>query len=134
MSRENIELINRIYRAWNEEGVAGIGPFLAADAEWIDPPGLPGGGTHRGRTEIMEFLREWEGTVGVVNLEFEVEEVLETSDGYLVVSVAQGSGGSDTPIPRHNWFHWLKIRDRVVVRAQLFLDRGEALEAVGLRE
>jgi hypothetical protein len=82
----------------------------------------------------MAFLREWEGSMGVLRLSFEIQDVATLSDGYLVTSLAQGAGGSGAPIPPHHWFHWIRFRDGKFAAARLFLDRDQALEAVGLSE
>jgi ketosteroid isomerase-like protein len=47
------------------------------------------------------------------------------------VRLPWGSGESGVPIPPHQWFHWLVLRGGTIIRAQLFLNRADALEAVG---
>jgi ketosteroid isomerase-like protein len=134
MVQEDARLISRFLEAWNRDGVAGIEPLLDPDVEWIDPPELPGAGAHHGREATMQFLREWEGTMGIVNLEFELDEVLECPDGYLVVSTARGAGEGGSPIPPHQWFHWIRLDGGCLLWARLFLNRAAALEATGLSE
>ena len=134
MSEENVEIgiIREAYRDWNESGITAR--FLHPEVEWTDPPQLPGATTHVGQEAVVSFLREWEGTMGIVRLTFEIEEIIPAGDDYLVVSLAQGAGESGAPIPAHNWFHLMRIEDGLLRRAQLFLDRAEALEAAGLSE
>jgi hypothetical protein len=119
-------------QAWNEEGVAGIEPFLADDVEWVDPPELPDGTAHHGRATTMEVLRIWEGGSGGIRLRFTLEEILPAGEEYVIVSVAEGAGGtSGAPIPPHRWFHLIRFDDdeALVKRARLFLAREQALEA-----
>ena len=132
MSRaDDLELIREGYRAWND---GRIESFLHPDVEWITPPELPGGGTFVGKEATVEFLRNFEGTMGVLNLSFEVQEILLAGDQYLVISLAEGSSDSGVDIPPHNWFHLIKSEDGKLRRAELFLDRNQAFEAAGLRE
>ena len=109
-------------------------PFLDPACELTLPPELPGGGVRKGIEDTMAAFREWEGTSGVVNLEFELQELLDAEDGYFTVSLARGRGESGAPIPEHHWFHLLSLREGKLVRAQLFLDRDEAFRAAGLEE
>src|SRR5687767_486365 len=102
-------MIRRFTRRWNDGGVASIEDLLHPEVEWVDPPELPGGGVHVGREATMSFLREWEGSLGVLRLHFHLDEILECPDGYLSVSTAHGSGEGGVPIPPHQWFHWLKL-------------------------
>jgi len=129
---EDLELIRESYVEWNTHGITER--FLHPDIEWITPPQLPGGGTYVGSEATVAFLREWEGTMGVLNLSFEIQEIIPARDEYLVVSIAEGTSESGVGIPAHSWFHLMTLENGKIRRAQLFLDRGEALEAVGLRE
>jgi len=131
---EDLRVITRFLEAWNLDGVSGIEPLLDPDVEWIDPAELPGAGAHHGREATMEFLREWEGTMGIVNLEFVLDEILECPEGYLVISTAQGTGEGGSPIPPHQWFHWVRLDAGRLRWARLFLNRAAALEATGLSE
>jgi hypothetical protein len=133
MSEErDLALIREAYLDWNVHGVNMR--FLHPDIEWIDPPQLPGGSTHVGKEAVVAFLREWEGSMGVLNLSFEIEEIIPFDGEYLVISLAQGTGESGVGIPAHNWFHLMKLEDGTIRRARLFLDRAQAFEAAGLSE
>ena len=133
MSRaDDLEAIREGYRAWNEGDEAGAESFMHPDIEWITPPEVPGGGTFVGKQATTEFLRNFEGTMGVLNLSFEIEEIISAGDEYLVISLAEGTGESGVAIPPHNWFHLMKLEGGKLRRAQLFLDRSQALEAAGL--
>jgi hypothetical protein len=134
VKQDEIALIGEAWREWNETGVNAVARFLHQEIEWIDPPQLPGAETHLGREAVTTFLREWEGTMRVVSLSFEVEEIIPAGDDYLVVSAAEGVSEGGVPIPPHHWFHLIRIEDGLLRRAQLFLDREEAMNAAGLSE
>ena len=87
MSREEeLQLIEDFARQWNDHGVAGIAHFFHPDVVWIDPPELPGGGTHNGRDATTTFLREWGGGLGL-RLAFEMEQIIPLDSGYLAISL-----------------------------------------------
>jgi len=104
------------------------------DIEWITPPEVPGGGTFVGKEAVVAFLKNFEGSLGVLRLSFEIEEIIPINDEYLVSSVATGTSESGVALPPHNWFHLMRTEDGLLCRAQLFLDREQALEAAGLSE
>jgi ketosteroid isomerase-like protein len=126
---DDLDAIREGYRAWNEGDAAA---FMHPEIEWITPAEVPGGGTFRGERETAGFLRNFEGTKGVLDLSFQVEEILPAGDEYLVVSLAEGTSASGVAIPAHHWFHLIRLEDGKVRRAELFLDRDQALEAAGL--
>lgn len=127
---DDLEVIRAGYRAWNARDYESA---MHPDIEWVTPPELPGGGTFVGKGAVSEFLRNFEGSMGVLTLSFEIEEIIPAGDEYLVISLAQGTSDSGVAIPAHNWFHLLRIEDAMVRRAQLFLDRRQAFEASGLQ-
>jgi ketosteroid isomerase-like protein len=133
---EDLALIRDGYLAWNEGGVSegAAARFYHPDIEWTNPPEMPGGGTHTGKDAVLTFLREWEGTLGILSLTFQIEEIIPADGEYLVVSVATGTSDSGVVIPPHSWFHLMRIEDRLLRRARLFFDRAEAFEAAGLSQ
>jgi hypothetical protein len=133
MSKADVAAIRAGWEAWNAEGVGALERFFTEDVEWIDPPTLPGGTTHRGRDATLAFLREWEGSLGIVRLNFRIEDILDLGAQYLVISLAEGSGESGIPIAAHHWFHLLRLRHGKIERAELFLERAEAFAAAGVR-
>jgi len=134
--QEDLALIRDFVLAWNEGGVSadGAARFLHPDVEWINPPEMPGGGTHIGKDALLTFLREWEGTMGILSMSFQIEEIIPANGEYLVITVATGTSESGVVFPPQNWFHLIRIEDRLLRRARLLFDRAEALEAAGLRE
>ena len=130
MSRtEDLAAIREGYRAWNDGRPDAL---MHPDVEWVTPPEVPGGGTLVGREATLDFLRNFEGTVGVLDLSFEIEEIIPAGGRYLVISLAQGAGGSGVTVAPHHWFHLMTLEGGKLRRAELFLDRGQAFEAAGL--
>lgn len=128
---DDFDVIREGYRAWNEGAAES---FMHPDIEWITPPEVPGGGTLIGKKATTEFLRNFEGTMGVLNLTFEIQDIVPAREEYLVITLAKGTSESGVAIPVHNWFHLMKLEHGKFRRAEVFLDRSQAFEAAGLRE
>jgi ketosteroid isomerase-like protein len=126
---DDLNTIREGYRAWNEGGGESL---MHPDIEWITPPEVPGGGTFVGKEATAGFLSNFEGTKGVLNLSFQIQEIIPAAGQYLVISRAEGTGASGIAVPAHDWFHLIRLENGMVRRAELFLDRDQALEAAGL--
>ena len=50
-----MELVRRVYDAWNERGPESIEQFWAEDAEFHDPPNFPDSRVVRGRDAIAAY-------------------------------------------------------------------------------
>ena len=128
-SANDLDGIRDAYRAWNE---GSLERFMHPDVEWITPPEVPGGGVFVGKEATVEFLRNFEGTMGVLDLSFEIREIVPAGGQYLVISLAEGTSASGIAIPAHEWFHLIKVENGLLRRAQLFLDREQAFEVAGV--
>jgi ketosteroid isomerase-like protein len=132
MSQENVEVVRRSYELLNRRDIeAWIGLFHP-DAEMHDVAGIPDAPVRRGH----DALREW-----VVMMEdiwtdsrYEPEEFLDAGK-FVVVAVhakATGArGGVPLDIPM---FHVVEVEDGKARHVWAYLDRAEALKAVGLEE
>lgn len=58
MSTENIAVIRRVFGAFNDRDWETWESLHDPDAEWVDPPEVPGSGVYRGRDEIRRFFDE----------------------------------------------------------------------------
>jgi ketosteroid isomerase-like protein len=133
--QEDLAMIRETFLAWNEGGVsADFARFFHPDVEWINPPEVPGGGTRIGKDAVLTFFREWEGTMGILDMSLQIEEIIPANGEYLVISVGTGTSGSGVVLPPQDWFHLFRIEDRLIRKGRVFFDRAAALEAAGLRE
>jgi uncharacterized protein len=133
MSQENVEIVRRMFAAFNGGDVETVVAAFAEDCELHEPHEMPdtpaeGFRGHHGIREWMANLRETGG------VQFEPTSL--TSHGDVVFSEWTGRGlgqASGAPI---SWttFATVHLRDGRIVRLQAFLDRDEALEAAGLRD
>jgi ketosteroid isomerase-like protein len=125
MSEENVQLIRRIYEAWDREESAG--EFISEDVEYVNPGYAVEPGTRRGRKSF--------GVVRDTYADFalEVERFIDAGEEEVVV-LAQytGSGrSSGVPVAGEHGYVWT-VRDGVAVRFRWFQTHEEALHAAGL--
>jgi uncharacterized protein len=135
MSRENIEVIRRMYEAWirNDSGVMeAFDPEIEVhpdpEAHWVGVDKTYRG--HKGLVEYMAAVYE-----AFEDYRPEVEEFLEVDDKVVTLAIEHGRGrGSGADVQAARTAHVWTLRDGKAVRLDLYLDRDRALEAVGLKQ
>jgi ketosteroid isomerase-like protein len=132
MSHQDAERIRRAYEVWNESGAAAVtNQFYAEDAVYREGPGWPNAGIYRGRDaalERMESLIELAGPI-----EVRIDELIDVGDGRFVACTSMVGEGSQAPYTQ-SFAVVHRLRDGLIVEADYFLDRAQALEAVGVWE
>jgi ketosteroid isomerase-like protein len=123
MSEENVELVRKIYEAWEREESAA--DFIAEDIEYVNPSYAVEPGTRRGR-KSFRVIRETYG-----DFQIRVERYVDGGDEVVVLAQYTGSGqGSGVPVSGEHGYVWT-VRDGQAVRFQWFQSHSEALEAAG---
>jgi ketosteroid isomerase-like protein len=140
MSRENVDLVRLSYRLLEElrEGTPGTleRSFRDCFDEAVEvriPDAYPEGAqVFRGR----EGLKRWVASTKEVwdEWRFERERFFDAGDQVLVFVRVRARGGSSGVSLDRKTAHLWTLRRRRVTRCEVFLDRSEALEAVGLEE
>jgi ketosteroid isomerase-like protein len=136
MSRENVELVRRVYQSFNEgTGDARVADYWHDDAEFRPAfigGGLVEGAVYRGHAGVLEFVAMQAETWESVTI-----EPLDIRDrgAYLLVetrlhAVGRASGIELTEV---TWNLW-EIRDGKIARLRIFTEQEEALEAVRLSD
>jgi ketosteroid isomerase-like protein len=135
MSRENVELVRRLVDAFNARDAEAACAVLNDDVEWR--PAYTGGGAvegtvYRGHAGFRRYLDDLTETWR--EIEGYIDELRNVGDRVLVFArirfVGRGSGVEMTqPITGVFTFRAGKI-----AVARYYVERQEALEAVGLRE
>jgi ketosteroid isomerase-like protein len=135
MSQENVDLARRNFELVTQGADDEVARRLAPNVEWHHNIGLgtPMEGVYHGREEVLVLFRALRESFGM--LRFELEEVRDLSSsevlslGYLHVEGRGSGAAATTPFGAVT-----EIRDRLTVRHRFWMDRDEALDAVGLRE
>jgi ketosteroid isomerase-like protein len=130
MSHRNVEVVRGVYERWSQ------GDF-SASIEVMDPlvllvmrPEFPDAGTYLGVDRVREytrgFLEPW------TRITIAAEEIAEAGDS-VVVAVRQSGTGSESGVATElSYFHVWSFRGGKAIRLEVFRERGDAFEAVGL--
>jgi ketosteroid isomerase-like protein len=130
MPQENVEIVRRVYKLTEAQGVEGLLDLATDDVVWISDPHFPGGGRHNGKENVQGWLRQlWIYD----EVSIDVEEIIDLDDRVLAITRFQGVS-VDAPPVDWPWCHLFAFREGRVSQVQSFLDRAAALEAAGLRE
>jgi ketosteroid isomerase-like protein len=130
MSHRNVEVVRGVYERWSQ------GDF-SASIEVMDPlvllvmrPEFPDAGTYLGVDRVREytrgFLEPW------TRITIAAEEIAEAGDS-VVVAVRQSGTGSESGVATElSYFHVWSFRGGKAIRLEVFRERDDAFEAVGL--
>ena len=133
MSRENVEVVTRIYGAWAR------GDFRASEAELDDhvvfvvrQSDFPEFGVFSGLAGIKTFmhrlLEHWQ------QLTIEAKHIEAVGDTVLAHVVQRGTGRASGIEVVDEYFVLFTFRGAKIVRMEAVRDKADALEAVGLGE
>jgi|SRR5215204_3584572 len=133
MSQEDADRIRRAYEVWNESGPAAVtDQFWAEEAVYREGPGWPNAGVYTGRAAALARMRSLIDLVGPI--EVYLDELLDVGDGRFVACTRMvGEGASDARYTQ-SFAVVHRLRDGLIVEADYYLDRTQALEAVGISE
>jgi ketosteroid isomerase-like protein len=137
MSRENVEVVRRIYDAGARREGAAVLSLYDADVEW-DSSGTPAGHlgdatVYRGHEGIREAFRLWYEVWD--NVEHDVEELIDAGETVIAVGTLRGRGrASGVEVEWKHYASTWTLRAGKVVRVAWFSSREEALKAVELAE
>jgi ketosteroid isomerase-like protein len=136
MSQENVEVVRRMYDAWNrrdEEEMLALGD---PEVEFVNSPTAVEPGTRRGTNEVLAVARtQWEF---LRDGRFEIDRIYDRGEEIFVLArLSRLMPEGDTRIDDRVLASWM-VRDGKVVRAEVLGFGGaeveKALEAAGLRE
>ncbi len=128
MSRENVELVERIYECWlrGEPGYEHFDP----DISMVESAALPGAASAHGidavRRYIESFAKHWD------DIRFEPQEYLDAGDRVVVLARLVGRGKSSGVAVERTWAYVWTLRDGKALRMEGYADRAEAMAAAGL--
>ena len=130
MSRENVEVVRAGYERAARGDFSSFEDF-ADDFEFVTSPELPDAGTYRGEA-AKEWIASWVGSFD--GLTMEATEIIDAGDKVLVGIFQRGRPRGSETVVEGRWWQVMTFRDGLITRSELFPERAQALEAVGLRE
>ena len=127
MAAEHVDLVKRIYDAWDREESAR--DFISDDVEYVNPSYAVEPGIRRGRS-AFRAVRDTYG-----DFMLKVEKFIDAGgDRVVVLARYSGTGrASGIQMEGEQGFVWT-VRDGQAVRFEWFNSHREALEAAGLSE
>jgi ketosteroid isomerase-like protein len=133
MSQKNVEIARRAYAALAEEGIESMLAYTDPEFEVTTPPSLASEpDTFRGH----DGIRRWFGAFsdGLEGVYFEGREFTAVGNQVLVETVLHARGRTTgIDVEQHAFILWT-VRDDKAIKADVFAERGPALEAAGLSE
>jgi len=135
MSQENVEVVRRVTDVMDGEGFeAALPVFLEAahpEVEWREDPAWPGAATYRGIEEVRQLILD---RMSTLDLEQQTEDLIGVDDKVVVLVRWVGRGKASGAQGEISMAMLWTLREQAITRIEFFLDRAQALEAVGLRE
>jgi ketosteroid isomerase-like protein len=132
MSEENVEVVEAMYRAFNDRDWEGLFHLTHPDIDWITDPTAPDSGTYSGRDGVTALLDSWLDTFDEVRAQ--LDSVRDEGDCVIITATLVGRlKGSDGEV-NTRFAQAIRVRDGSVVAIRDYSTKAEALEAVGLSE
>src|SRR5215217_2466255 len=132
MSQENVEVVRRVTDVMDAEGFAAALPvFLEAahsDVEWREDPAWPGSATYRGVEQVRQVILD------TLDFDQQTEDLIDVHDKVVVVVRWVGRGKASGAQGEISMAMVWTVREQAITSVEFFLDRAQALEAVGLGE
>lgn len=133
MSQQNVEIVRQSLDAFHRRDRA---PWLALcdpEVEWFPPAHWPETATIRGPEATWNFMIALNEPWGEGS--YELMELIDGTKDKIAACVRRHVRGQTSGIAaEYEYWAVFMFRNEKVLRIEWFADRGEALEAVGLRE
>jgi ketosteroid isomerase-like protein len=108
--------------------------FLKAahlDVEWREDPAWPGSATYRGIEQVRQVILD---RMATLDFDQQTEDLIDVGDKVVVLVRWVGRGKVSGAQGEISMAMVWTVREQAITRVEFFLDRAEALEAVGLGE
>jgi ketosteroid isomerase-like protein len=136
MSRENVDIVRKLFAEWERGNFWALTELYAADVEWrwsreARAP-RSGSATYRGLAEIEAAMREWLSDWGWFHLT--AEEFIDAGDHIVVMTKVHARLTDGRGEVHDRQADVITVRDGKIVRMETFDGRAEALQALRLQE
>jgi ketosteroid isomerase-like protein len=132
MSQENVDVVTRLYEAWQRDGFGVVAELMDPSVEWVNPPDAVEPGTRTGFDAFASAARSFtsvfpEASVTAVKIYDAGERIAVRA------TMSSRSVGSEVPISAERGYLF-DVREGKVVRFAWFNEPAEALELAGMTE
>lgn len=131
MTQENVEIVRRLIDAWSAHDRERMAEYLHPDAVFHSAITNVVGETFEGRDQIVAVFDRWEEEWSAIY--WEVDEYIDVDD-HRVVTLHRviATGRISGIVTERELGAVLELRDGLVVKQWIYLDRNDALKAAGL--
>ena len=133
MSQENVEHVRRGWEAYERGDLSAALETLSPDLVTYVAPPIPVAGTYHGPEGLLQLTLDW--AEGFDELVATAEEYIDAPGEKVITRVRHRASGAESGVPVETdiWYVWT-VREGKTVRADVFNDKREALEAAGVSE
>ena len=135
MSQENVEIVRRVTDVMDAEGFeAALPVFLKAahpDVEWQEDPAWPDSATYRGVEQVRQVILD---RMDTLDFDQQSEELISVDVKVVALVRWIGRGKASGAQGEISMAMVWTVREHAIASLEFYLDRAQALEAVGLRE
>jgi ketosteroid isomerase-like protein len=133
MSQENVEVVRTAYEAFERGAMDMVSRLHDPAIEWQTSAEDPDAATHRGRVAVRRYIEGYMETFP--GFRAELEECTPAPDSRVFTTVRY-TGRARASGMDMDWRQSVvyTIHAGLIVRAEEYFDRAEALEAAGLRQ
>ena len=133
MSNENVDLVRRVYKAFNARDLDAILELADPEIEWHSTFAQIGGAVYRGHDELRKWHEDFENAwAGGIHLDTEAMFDLDEHVLSYAVMHARGIGsGAEASLPIAQIWRFNAGR---VIYLKTYIERDEALRDLGVSE
>jgi ketosteroid isomerase-like protein len=134
VSQENLEIVLDQFAATNERDFPRAMTYYAEEVELVvHPDAFLQGGTFKGRDAVGRWFGDWFATFEP-GYRFEIETARDLGDVVFLDATHRGRGRTSGAEVHGRTGYLYTVRDRKIVRAELYPSPAEALAAAEARE
>lgn len=131
MSQENVELVRLLWEAFARSDVEAMQALSHPDVVIAQPAEMPDPRRYEGHAGVAESIADWPSQWEDFTLD--VLEIVDASDEQVVLMTHQSGRGRGSGIELDFEVAFVHtIHDGKFSHVQMFLERGQALQSVGL--
>jgi uncharacterized protein (TIGR02246 family) len=132
--KENLELVQSAFEAWNRGDLDGFAEHAAEDVAWVEVTGRPDAlaSERRGRAQMREGLGALFDAFESYHLD--LRELHDLGDRVVAIVREVARGRASGVEIDGRWGYVISVRDGEMVRIEAYRDPDLALEATGLGE
>ena len=132
MSQQNVELVKRTLKAFEQGGLDASLRYYDPEVTWQEARDEPEAETYRGHDGLRALAEKW--LMPFDDLRIEPQEFIDAGEAVVMpyrFRARERSSGTDVTAPEM-WVFWL--RDGKINEVREYRHKAEALEALGLSE